>query len=386
MARTEARLHIDLWREGLDGLGPHAKLMYCVLLTEPTLNLAGVGAVRVSRWARNASLTDREAAKALGELVDGGWIVVDEDTEEVLVRTLIRNDGIVKQPYMLKGALAQAVVTKSGRLRGVLAGELRKLPPRKPDAVSGKTGRTVKYPDPHAVADELDPRGSVPPPERVSTPSENPSETLFEPSGDPPRENPFEREGGRGSTSPTQELVPSTAHAADPKREEHREDVESLCEHLRRRIVGNGSKPPADSALNGWRRAARLLLDKDGRDLAEAHRLIDWCQDDDFWCSNIGGMPKFREQYDKLRLRAKANPGRPLALVPERPALRSFEDYRAAAAGREAARLLGIAYIPDPQPPSDATPPQVWAQRQAVEWIDAHEAKLRSALASKAVG
>lgn len=92
-------------------------------------------------------------------------------------------------------------------------------------------------------------------------------------------------------------------HAADAPRV----DAENLCTHLHDRIVANGSRKP--EITNGWRDAARLLLDKDGRDLDEAHHLIDWCQDHHFWQSNIMGMPKFRDQYDKLRLQAKQDQG-----------------------------------------------------------------------------
>lgn len=85
--------------------------------------------------------------------------------------------------------------------------------------------------------------------------------------------------------------------------EDGREDVDSLCDHLARRIVDNGNKPPTIGV--GWKKAARLMLDRDNRPSDEAHQLIDWSQDDRFWRSNILSMPKFREKYDQLRLRAE---------------------------------------------------------------------------------
>lgn len=181
MARSEARLQFGLWRTGLEGLSAHAKLVYAVLLTEPTINQCGVGAIRTSRWARDASLTIAETDKALGELVTENKILLDDDTEEVFVRTLIRNDGVAKQPYVLKGALREALQTTSPTIRRSLAGELRKLPPRQPDGVS-KSGAKVVYPDPHATADQLDPPGSPKPtrksPETLFEPSQKGSETL----------------------------------------------------------------------------------------------------------------------------------------------------------------------------------------------------------------
>jgi hypothetical protein len=80
-----------------------------------------------------------------------------------------------------------------------------------------------------------------------------------------------------------------------------RPDVDELCEHLLRLVTAKGVKA---KITRDWCDSARLLLDRDGRDLAEAHRLIDWCQADEFWGRNILSMPTFRKQYDKLRLQA----------------------------------------------------------------------------------
>jgi len=196
MARSEARLQFSIWRDGLDGLSPHARLMYIVLLTEPTVNHAGIGAVRSSRWARNAGLSLEDAEKALGELTDGQYLLIDEDTEEVFVRTLIRNDGVADQPNVLKGALREALHTASSPLRKAIAAELRKLPPKQPDGVS-KAGRPVVYPDPHATAELLDPQNPSPSPKKASR---NPSGTLLEDIQSVP-ETPGGGGGGGGDVS-----------------------------------------------------------------------------------------------------------------------------------------------------------------------------------------
>lgn len=83
-----------------------------------------------------------------------------------------------------------------------------------------------------------------------------------------------------------------------------RDDANFLCLLLADLIEGNGSKRP--SINKQWHDAARLLLDKDGRELDKAARLIQWCQADEFWRANILSMPKFREKYDQLRLAAEA--------------------------------------------------------------------------------
>jgi len=83
-----------------------------------------------------------------------------------------------------------------------------------------------------------------------------------------------------------------------------RDDIELLCSHLAEWIFTNGSKRPA--ITNSWRTEARLLLDKDERELTAAIRLMDWCQADSFWRGNILSMGKFRSKYDQLRLAANA--------------------------------------------------------------------------------
>lgn len=155
MARSEARLQFEIW-EGLENVPAPSKLLYTVVLTDPTVNHAGVGRLSITLWAQNAGMTEEQTEQALAALEREPQIVVDRRTQEVLVRTLIRNDGVADQPYVLKGALKEALQTRSPRLRTVLASELRKLPPKRPDGVS-KTGKPVIYPDPHAIADKLDP-------------------------------------------------------------------------------------------------------------------------------------------------------------------------------------------------------------------------------------
>ena len=81
-----------------------------------------------------------------------------------------------------------------------------------------------------------------------------------------------------------------------------RPDVEELCSLLADLVEANGSKRPA--ITKQWRDEARRMLDIDKRDFAKARGLIQWTQSDPFWRSNILSMPKFRKQYDSLRLRA----------------------------------------------------------------------------------
>lgn len=93
-----------------------------------------------------------------------------------------------------------------------------------------------------------------------------------------------------------------------------REDVADLCETLASLIEANGSKRP--NVGKRWQDSARLLLDTDGRPLAEAKAVMRWSQQDEFWKSNILSMSKFREKYDQLRLRAQQQ-GQTVPLSPD---------------------------------------------------------------------
>ena len=90
---------------------------------------------------------------------------------------------------------------------------------------------------------------------------------------------------------------------------EHRPEVLALLDHLDSCIVANGAKAPTRSKGNSD--AARLLLDRDKRDEAQAHELIEWATSDDFWKSNILSMSKFRAKYDQLLLSSRRSQVRP---------------------------------------------------------------------------
>jgi hypothetical protein len=196
MARSEARLQFTIWR-GVESLPPLAKLLYVVLLTEPTVNHAGVGALRESLWAQHAGLTADEASKALTQLQDKRHVLVDTRTQEVLIRTIIRNDGVADQPNILKAACVAARLVQSPKLRAALAAELRKLPPKPPDVVT-PAGRKFVHPDPHAVAAELDPRpdpgpgmaSDIPNGQVPQNPSQNPSQNSSQNPSPEPFRNP----------------------------------------------------------------------------------------------------------------------------------------------------------------------------------------------------
>jgi hypothetical protein len=105
--------------------------------------------------------------------------------------------------------------------------------------------------------------------------------------------------------------------AETPDRPGLRGDVDRLCEHLASRIEEQTGRRPKIG--KEWRQPARFLIDIDGHTEEQIHKAIDWCQDDEFWRSNILSMRKLRAKYVTLRA-AATRPARrvPAQAAPER--------------------------------------------------------------------
>ncbi len=142
MARDHGRILVSIWDDpDFILLPPGPQRLYIFLLTQADLSHAGAIALRLRRWAtRCAGLTEHELHDALQVLADARFVVVDEDTEEVLVRTLMRNDGVWKQPNVMKAAVKDAREILSRRLRAALLEEVRRLPLDDLSSSPGKNG------------------------------------------------------------------------------------------------------------------------------------------------------------------------------------------------------------------------------------------------------
>lgn len=98
--------------------------------------------------------------------------------------------------------------------------------------------------------------------------------------------------------------------------------VKRLCHRLAERIRANDPKADPQPESAAWVREMRLLVQK--RDEAEVERVIDWCQADEFWQSNVLSPGKLRKQFTQLVLKAKSVNSRPdpwgMNITPERQA------------------------------------------------------------------
>lgn len=135
MARDHARIDLEIWNDDdFRELSPRAQHLYLVLLTSPTLSYCGVCDWRPSRILPLAGGWTRDGLEAAAEeLAEKLYIVVDEGTEEVLVRSFVRNDGLMKQPKMAVAMAKAFAAVASKSIRGVVAHELKRLHEDQPD-------------------------------------------------------------------------------------------------------------------------------------------------------------------------------------------------------------------------------------------------------------
>jgi len=282
MAREHAAIRLDMWGDdNWRKLTVPAQHLYMYLLSSPTLSYAGVADWRPARIAGvSRGATTESVIASADELAGALFVVRDDETEEILVRSFLKHDGLLQKPNVAKAMVSAFTKAVSPTLRGVIVHELTRLHKRNPQW-RAFTVEEVR--------------------ELLSRPSIDPRELLGKG---------LSKGSVKGSQTDPSLLTPNSLlltpyslHLTTSPNDV-RDDVSKLCNLLADLIESNGSLRPTIGT--GWNDAARLLIDKDGRDVESATRLIRWVQADQFWQGNVLSMPKFREKYDQLRLAANA--------------------------------------------------------------------------------
>jgi len=129
MARRYAQIRLSIWSDDdFMDLSPRAQHLYFVLLTDPTMNFCGVADWRPKKLAsRSNGWTIPLIEQAADELAKERYIVLDEAVEEVLIRSFIRNDEVMKQPNLVVAMVAAFAGIASREIRGVIRDEVWRL-------------------------------------------------------------------------------------------------------------------------------------------------------------------------------------------------------------------------------------------------------------------
>jgi predicted phage replisome organizer len=83
-----------------------------------------------------------------------------------------------------------------------------------------------------------------------------------------------------------------------------------LAERLRDLILSNNPNANTPKKMDSWANIIRLMVERDNRAEETIRQVIEWCQKDTFWMSNILSASKLRKQFDALFMqmnRRKAN-------------------------------------------------------------------------------
>lgn len=136
MARDYSKTNLTIWQDPeFRSLPWPAQHVYRMFWDHPGLSYCGVVDYRPARmlgWGAGWKRADFEALVAC--LRARHFLVVDETTEECLVRSWVRFDGILKQPRLAVSMANAFGEVGSNTIRGVIVSELHKLRDREPGA------------------------------------------------------------------------------------------------------------------------------------------------------------------------------------------------------------------------------------------------------------
>lgn len=205
MAREYAQIRADIWADDhWRTLAPGAQWLYTLLLTSPSLTYAGVADWRPTRIAKLArTLTSDGVQKYAAELAKERFVLADDETEEIVVRSFIRHDGVLMNPNLWKSLGIAFADIYSTPIKALVAHEVRRLRDEHPDGIVTPRGRVVvPWESPHLRT--LLKSG-------IDTPTDTPPET---PSG-----TPYARGSDRGSPpTPAPTPAPEASLPADDVR------------------------------------------------------------------------------------------------------------------------------------------------------------------------
>lgn len=315
MAREYAKVKLGIWTDpDFREVSAEAQRLYFLLLTSGSLNACGVADWRESRLVHLCSGSTAEALqRAAWELGQKRLIAVDPDTEEVLVRSFVRHDGVLKSPNMTTAMVKDYGTIASQKLMKLVSFETRRAFAENPDWSGATNARPVskQFPDFDGNDPEMVPNwfqnGSLS--EAKGFPNGSAGDASI---GDPDRGEPFENgspipqpttitpsyEGGMGGR-PSDEPDTSAASvdAAPKKRKGTRlsEDWQPNPEATRhRKMVDQRGEA---WVANQFERFQNHWISKAGRDAVK----IDWDRAWSGWLLKAEDFDPAPQQADSSR-------------------------------------------------------------------------------------
>lgn len=131
MARDYAAIHVSIWSDDhWRDLPARLQHGYWLLLTQPRLSPCGVLDFIPRRFAAMASgLTVSDVESLVRDLESASprpWVVHDESTAELLIRSYVRHDGLITGARPAKAIAKDFDSVSSPHIRQVIVDELRR--------------------------------------------------------------------------------------------------------------------------------------------------------------------------------------------------------------------------------------------------------------------
>jgi|GEM_PF-3504160 len=118
MARSYAKLYVSVWGSDFRDLSRDAQHLYFQLMSNRKLSAAGHVTVQPRQWANQSrDTTAADIERALAELVTARYVLVDNDTEELLIRSFIRHDRGFGNKFLRKSIETAIATIESDTLR-----------------------------------------------------------------------------------------------------------------------------------------------------------------------------------------------------------------------------------------------------------------------------
>lgn len=129
MARDRANIFTNIWTDtDWRALAGEEQHLYLLLMTHPDLSYSGVCDWRPGRLAKmRGDATRADIERAGAALQAKRFILIDEETEEVLIRSYIRHDGVLKQPNLAVSFVNAYGAAASPEIRMLIIHELKRL-------------------------------------------------------------------------------------------------------------------------------------------------------------------------------------------------------------------------------------------------------------------
>lgn len=143
MARDRANIRTEMWADrDIRSLTIGAQHLYLLLLTHSSLSYAGVADWRPARLAAMTQGWSREGVEDSAlELNQAAFIHADDETEEVVIRSFLRHDGVIKHPRLHVSMANDWATIASVEIQEFVAFELQKLHSELPDLALWKDER-----------------------------------------------------------------------------------------------------------------------------------------------------------------------------------------------------------------------------------------------------